>query len=254
MGSTHLTAWLLQDIKPYTRYKFIIKAVGNFGSSKPSAESNQVRTGGKVGIPDLDGKPGEKTVMQKLGNSAWVTIGSRDFSSKPIVIDLTRDALAGASEAVIHLPASVISSSRPPEIEVKGRDFNLRFNPVVFNTSRVSENRNREDAGVKFSISPYRGNPGTASGNILSPVYQLNALFYRGKEQSDFSYLGGKVSLILDYDKQKAEWRRLNQAKLQRYDLVSGQWTDLDTGTAGLPAGAGAINRTGLYSVMGSRR
>ncbi len=254
VGSTHLTAWLLQDIKPYTRYKFIIKAVGNFGSSKPSAESNQVRTGGKVGIPDLDGKPGEKTVMQKLGNSAWVTIGSRDFSSKPIVIDLTRDAMAGASEAVIHLPASVISSSRPPEIEVKGRDFNLRFNPVVFNTSRVSENRNREDAGVKFSISPYRGNPGTASGNILSPVYQLNALFYRGKEQSDFSYLGGKVSLILDYDKQKAEWRRLNQAKLQRYDLVSGQWTDLDTGTAGLPAGAGAINRTGLYSVMGSRR
>jgi len=254
VGSTHLTAWLLQDIKPYTRYKFIIKAIGNFGSSGPSAESNQVKTGRKTGIPDPDGKPGEKTVMQKLGNSAWITIGSKDFSSRPIVIDLTRDALAGATEAVVHLPANMISSSRPPEIEVRGRDFNLRFNPAVFNTSRVSENRNREDAGVKFSISPYKGNPGTASGNILSPVYQLNALFYKGKEQSDFSYLGGKLSLILDYDQQKAEWRRLNQVKIQRYDQASGQWVDIDPGTAGLPAGAGAINRTGLYSVMGSRR
>ncbi|MDD3852660.1 MAG: IPT/TIG domain-containing protein, partial [Syntrophomonadaceae bacterium] len=254
VGSTQLTAYLLQDIKPYTRYKFIIKAVGDFGSSKPSAESNQVRTGGKVGIPDFDGKPGEKTVMQKLGNSAQITIGSQDYTSRPIVIDLTRDALAGATEAVIQLPASVISTSKPPEIEVKGRDFNLRFNPTVFNTSRVSENRNREDAGVRFSISPYKGNPGTASGNILSPVYQLNALFYKGKEQSDFSYLGGRLSLMLDYDKQKAEWRRLNQVNLQRYDQTTGRWVDLDTGTAGWSAGGGAINRTGLYSVMGSRR
>lgn len=51
VGSTALTSFLYSDLEPRTRYRFIVKAIGNFGPSQPSAESNTVRTERKWGIP-----------------------------------------------------------------------------------------------------------------------------------------------------------------------------------------------------------
>ena len=67
IGSTQLTSFVYSDLKPRTRYRFVIKAVGDFGSSKPSLESNTVRTGRIVGPPDEDGALGEETLVFKSG-------------------------------------------------------------------------------------------------------------------------------------------------------------------------------------------
>lgn len=251
IGSTQLTSYIFNDLEPNTRYRFIVKAVGDFGSSKPSQESNWVRTGSRVGPPDEDGKLGEKTEIKREGTTAYVNIGSRDSSRSTLWVDLTKGDLAGSSQVVVAIPASVAASGGA-DIVIQGRDFQIRFNPRVFNTTQVYNSRNRDDAGIRFRVSPLTGTPPASSGNILSTPYRLEATFYRGSEQTALDKLAQTMSLELKYDLQKAQLRRLSQAAVYRYDSLYARYVPVSAATAGTPAAA--INQMGIYSVIGIRR
>jgi hypothetical protein len=168
VASTRSTSLVYKNLQPDTTYKFKVTAIGNYGSSPPSAESNEVTTGSEVGPEDKDGNITKNYEESKVGNTAIVKIGTRDFDDKIIKIDLTRDTLAGAKELVIILPARVISSSKAKDIEINGLDFGMSFNPNAFKTDRINDNRDKEEAGVKFTISPYRGGSGQQAANSLS--------------------------------------------------------------------------------------
>lgn len=251
VGSTRLTSYIFNDLEPRTRYQFIIKAVGKFGSSKPSQESNWVRTGSTVGPPDEDGKLGEKTEIKREGATAYVNIGSKDNSRLTLSVDLTKGDLAGSSQVVVAIPASVAAGSAA-DIVIQGRDFRLKLNPRVFNTAQVSAAKNRDDAGIRFSISPLTGTPPASPANILSTPYRLEASFYRGQEQTALDKLPQTMTLDLNYDVNKAQLRRYSQAAVYRYDSFYASYVPVSNGTVGTPTAN--INQMGIYSVMGVRR
>ncbi|HZJ76546.1 MAG TPA: IPT/TIG domain-containing protein, partial [Oscillospiraceae bacterium] len=255
IGSTGFTSFVYNDLEPRTRYKFIVKAVGDFGSSKPSLESNTVRTGKVVGPPDEDGELAENTVMSKTGNTANVVIGTSDRGTAPVTIDLTGGILAGSTEAVISIPADVILKSGSRNIQVTGKDFSLNFRPSAFNVAVVRENRNRTDAGVRFIIAPDKGNTQVPSGNQLSTVYNLDATVYVGKSDTIIDYLAGPINLILDYDTQKADLRKLNYADLSYFSPEINSWQPVGFSTGAIANSVlGTVNRLGRYTVVGSRR
>jgi len=251
IGSTQLTSYIFNDLEPNTRYRFIIKAVGNFGSSKPSQESNWVKTGSRVGPPDEDGKLGEKTEIKREGTTAYVNIGRRDSSRSTLWVDLTKGDLAGSSQVAVAIPASVVASGGA-DIVIQGKDFQLRFNPRAFNTAQVYSSRNRDDAGIRFRIAPLTGTPPASSGNILSTPYQLEAVFFKGAEQTALERLAQTMTLELKYDIQKAQLRRLSQAAVYRYDSLYGNYVPVSAVNTGTTVAA--INQMGIYTVMGSRR
>jgi len=252
VGSTRLTSYMFNDLEPRTRYRFIVKAVGNFGSSPPSQESDWVRTGSTVGPPDEDGKLGEKTEIKREGTIAYVNIGSRDRSRSTLTVDLTQGDLAGSSQVVVAIPASVAAGSGAADIEIKGRDFQLKFNPRVFNTALVNSSRNHDDAGIRFRMSPVTGTPPAPSANALSPLYQLEAVFYRGQQQSSIDVLSGVMILELKYDTAKAQLRRLSERAVYRYDAVYGRYVPAPVVAAGTPTAG--VNQMGVYTVIGGRR
>ena len=252
LGSTALTSYVYSDLMPNTRYKFIVTAIGNFGSSPPSAESNQVKTGSQVGAPDLDGAPGDNTILERSGTLARVQLGSKDRETVPLTIDLTRGTLAGATEVVIAIPASVVSKAGARDIHVQGKDFALKFNPAIFRVSRITDNRDRSDAGVRFYIHPAAGNTGTG-GNNLSPVYVLEASALVGTESWNLDYLASNLSLTLDYDQAKARLRRFNHISIHRFDAGTGGWVALTPGQNTVTNQA-ALNRLGQYTIIGGRR
>ncbi len=255
IGSTRLTSFAYNDLEPRTRYKFIVKAVGDFGSSKPSLESNTVRTGRVAGPPDEDGELAENTAMSKTGNTANIVIGTRDRGTTPIVIDLTRGNLAGSTEVVISMPADVILQSGSRNIQVTGKDFSLNFKLSAFNVANVRENRNRSDAGVRFVITPYVGNTQVASGNQLSTVYNLDATVYAGKTNAHMDYLADSINLVLDYDTQKANLRRLNSAGFSYFSPETNSWQPVSFSTSTTANSvSGVVDRLGRYTVVGSRR
>mgnify|MGYP003935479255 FL=1 len=251
IGSTQLTSYIFNDLEPNTRYRFIIKAVGNFGSSKPSQESNWVKTGSRVGPPDEDGKLGEKTEIKREGTTAYVNIGRRGSSRSTLWVDLTKGDLAGSSQVAVAIPASVVASGGA-DIVIQGKDFQLRFNPRAFNTAQVYSSRNRDDAGIRFRIAPLTGTPPASSGNILSTPYQLEAVFFKGAEQTALERLAQTMTLELKYDIQKAQLRRLSQAAVYRYDSLYGNYVPVSAVNTGTTVAA--INQMGIYTVMGSRR
>lgn len=251
-GSSSTTTFLYKNLEPRTTYKFLIKAVGDFGSSSPSAESNKVRTGHKVGAPDGDGEIGDRTNIQRRGDTAYVVVGRIDHGSQPLNIDLTRGDLAGARVAVISIPAEIVVDYRAGDIQVKGKDFSLKFNPGAFKISRVIENRNRSTAGVRFKITPYSGT--TNNFNNLSSIYQLQSEFYLDQDKVPLHYLASNMSLVMDYDTTKASWRRLENLGLYRYDENKQTWQRVGNTPALVSAAAGSINQMGLYTVGGQRQ
>lgn len=253
IGSTDLTSFIYKDLEPRTRYKFVVTAVGSFGSSKYSAESNEVRTGSKVGYPDVDGKLGERTEIKRQGQIVNVTVGTGDFDRKDMVIDLTRGELAGAREVVISIPSGVVISSNARDIEIRGSDFAVKFNPAIFRVNQVLNAGGQSDAGVRFALRLDEASPLTGSTPNLSKVLELKAEFFRGKERSGLDYLARNMAVVLDYDMAKADMRRFTRVNLARYDAYKGTWesvgqTKLVTGTAGE-----SINRLGTYTVIGRR-
>ncbi|HZK57728.1 MAG TPA: hypothetical protein VFD17_05405, partial [Clostridia bacterium] len=255
IGSTRLTSFAYSDLQPRTRYKFVVKAVGGYGSSEASRESNIVRTGSIVGPPDEDGGLAENTSMTKTGNVANIVIGTKDKGTTPVIVDLTRGNLAGSTEAVISMPANTIMKSGNRNVQVIGKDFSLNFKPSVFNVAVVRENSNKTDAGVRFIIAPDRGNTQIVSGNGLSTVYNLDATAYVGKENTVMDYLAGPLNLILDYDLQKANLRKLNYAGFSYFSPETNSWQSVGSliNTA-INSVSGTINRLGRYAVVGSRR
>ncbi|HHW61333.1 MAG TPA: hypothetical protein GX404_05460 [Syntrophomonadaceae bacterium] len=253
VGSTRLTSFLYKDLEPRTTYKFIVKAVGDFGSSAPSAMSNEVRTGYRVGAPDEDGSLGEYTQQKKVGNRAEVVIGTRDFDQDRIIIDLTSGLLAGSREVVITMPAEVVSSYRARDIELVGADFSLRLNPGAFNLGIVQQNRYRSDAGVRFHLAPTAGKP-SGGKTALSKVYQLEATAFVGKSATAIDRVSRDIYLALDYDPRGAEMLRIKSPGLYRWDDSLYDWTTSQNWKVNYPGAMLPLNRMGSYTIMGTRR
>ncbi len=251
IGSTKLLAYIHEDLKARTSYKFIVKAVGDFGASKPSAESNTVRTGRNVGIPDVDGGIIENTKEEKKGNRAYVTLGTREGRSN-LVIDLTRGDLAGAEELVLTMPASTVSTNRNMLIDIKGTNFAMKLSPAVFNNTQVSQSRNKEEAGVRLVVKPTLSNA-SSSANGLSPVFSVKADFYENNFTTPFDYLATNMSIVMDYDVMKAKMRNFRNVGVNRFDPYSSRWQPLAKDTYISGATAAVINRMGDYVVMGGR-
>jgi len=254
LDSTELTSYLYTDLEPRTRYKFIVKAIGPFGSSAPSAESNTVRTGSSVGPEDEDGELGENTRQQKSGDTANITVGFDDYD-EATRIDLTAGELAGAKTVVVSIPAEVVAKKDSADITIIGVDFTLRLNPDAFASSRVTDEKGRSDAGVRFEVSPYTGSTELSGITSLSSQYMLKAEFFVGGETSSLEYLNSKIRLTMNYDVQKAELRRIDNISLGRYDDYQNTWEQLaqNTGDVGSTLTA-YVDRLGRFMIIGSRR
>ncbi|MDD2585121.1 MAG: IPT/TIG domain-containing protein [Syntrophomonadaceae bacterium] len=253
VGSTQLTSYVYTDLQRRTTYKFIVKAVGDFGSSQPSAESNEVRTGTRVGAPDYDGGISDNTQMRKQGNTALVTLGTKDHNSKPLLIDLTRGDLAGAEEVVLSIPARAIVGRAARDIEIRGSNFSLKMNPAVFGLAQVKNNSYRDDAGIRFKIAPAKSSNYLTAANHLSPVYALEANFFQGGNSSPINYLATNMSLMLDVDTAKASMRRLTKATVCRYDEHNSNWMTLEQRRITGGAVPVSIKQLGMYTVLGDR-
>lgn len=251
IGSTELTSYIYDDIDSKSSYKFVVKAVGEFGSSPPSEESNTVRTGSRAGPPDEDGEIGENTVIQRMGDTVYVNIG-REEENRVVVIDLSSGALVGAQKVIVNIPAYIIDSGSVRLIRVQSDDFYLRFAPEVFRFPNVYASRNRDDAGIRFQITCCGTSPTVDRGHNLSPVYELRADFFAGKTIVPINYLIVPMYISLDYDRTKAYMRKLDEVALYRYDEYDNKWK-----TAGSVYSENmtltSVNRMGCYAVIGSR-
>ncbi|WP_129599241.1 IPT/TIG domain-containing protein [Anaerophilus nitritogenes] len=253
VGSTELTSFVYEDLEPKTRYKFVVTAIGKFGGSKYSMESNQVKTGSSVGPKDRDGELGQKTKIERQGNIINVIIGEDDYNDHTD-IDLTRGNLAGAKDVVIAIPSYVVARADVKDINIIGQDFNIKMNPKSFYSEKVRENKNKKDSGVKFMISQVQ-NSSIISGNTsLSKEYELKAFVYVGKENSPMNYLPSYIQITLDVDGTKADLRRVKNIYLARFDEETRQWLPIANGNTGSYAITGLSQNLGRFSVIGSRR
>lgn len=255
IGTSKTTSFVYEDLEPRTTYKFIVKAIGEFNISKASRESNEVRTGKTVGIPDTDGELNEETILKKNGTLAEISIGRND-ANRALTIDLTRGTLAGSKSAVISIPAETIASRYAADITVIGQDFTLVFNPNAFMNDNMLNNRSNSDAGVRFKITQNNGNPELEAGTVgLSNLYVLEATQYVGKNQSNMEYLNSSILFNLDYDGNMADLRRLTNISFGRYNTSSKTWVPVKRSNHTDQAAIGTyIDRLGKYMVIGSRR
>lgn len=255
IGSTKLTSLVYDDLEPNTRYKFVVKAIGEYGDSKASMESNSVKTGSVVGPEDTDGGLNENTQTKAEGNTAIITIGEKDYDKIP-VIDLTNGALASTDKAIVTIPARVISQSDTRDIQIKGKDFALRFNPNVFYSSQVDANRNNDKAGVRINLG-YSSNeyPVFNAGQTpLSRQFEVNGNFFLEQNQNAIENIAGNIELSLDFDYQKADLRRIKTASLMFKDPYQNQWNMVSSADASFSTSVtGNMNRLGVYTIMGRR-
>ncbi|MSU00617.1 IPT/TIG domain-containing protein [Tissierella pigra] len=245
IGSTELTSYSVQKISPNTKYQFLVRAIGKYGTSKPikESQSNIVTTGRDVGPKDTDGKLGENTVINRNGNEASIIIGSKDFTSKGMTIDLTRGSLQGVNDISIRIPANIIVNSTA-KITVIGKDYNMNFNPSMFKNTTIISNKDNSNAGVVFKILTYKGAIDAKAGNtVLGTAYLLESNIYIGKDTENIEYLNGNIIFALEHDMLKAQSRRLNNIQMVRYDNGSKSWISTQ-----------GVNRLGIYTVIGSRR
>ncbi|WZL73571.1 IPT/TIG domain-containing protein [Clostridiaceae bacterium 35-E11] len=249
VDSTELTHFVYEDLEPRTRYQFVVTAIGKFGGSKYSEESNEVKTGSSVGPEDKDGELGEKTKIERNGNNINVHIGEDDYDEM-MKIDLTRGELAGAREVIVYIPAYVAARHDAKDIAITGQDFHIQFNPKTFYSERVRENKNNRDAGVRFVIQPKEAM--TAMG--LSKEYILKASVYVGKDHTEMTYLPSYVRITLDVDRAKADLRKAKKIYLGYYDEDTQQWLSIANGNAESYAVTGLSEKLGRFSIIGSRR
>ncbi len=252
VGSTELNAFVFEDLKPKKRYKFVVTAMGEFGSSKQSMVSNEVKTGSQVGPPDEDGELGEYTTIQRKGDIADIQIGERD-ANKELKVDLTRGELAGSKQAVIRIPASVVADSRAKGILLTGQDFQIRLHPSAFYSSRMRDNRGERDAGVQVHIRPNAGAPLEGGQTALSGIYQIEAHAYVGQSKTPMLHLASAVQITLDVDQNKANMRRIRTHALMRYDGDKRIWEKLSEGRDGSAALTGTTKQLGTFAIIGSR-
>ncbi len=250
IGITELTSYIYEDLESDTKYKFIVKALGESGLSKASMTSNTVETGRHPGREDKDGELGENTSIAKVGETVLVSIG-KDIKDKEMKIDLTKGALAGSKEVTVSMPASIVASYTAKDITVIGQDFVAKFNPSAFNVAKIEENKKKGEAGVQFKIALQK----EKATNALSNEYILAANAFVGKENSEIDYLKAKVAFTLDYDTSKADLRRMKNVSLYRHEAYNNSWTFIKDRTDEYSAAIQAtVDRLGRYSILGSRR
>ncbi|SHH23286.1 IPT/TIG domain-containing protein [Tepidibacter thalassicus] len=251
IGTTNLTTFVYRDLEPRTDYRFIVKALGEYGLSKGSKESNEVTTKRHVGYEDKDGEISENTSMEKSGDTANVVIGTDDYDEKETVIDLTKGVLAGSKEVVVSIPAKVVSSYSAKDVTIIGSDFYIKFNPTAFNVSKMYDNRKESNAGVKFKVSLN----GKKNSSSLSNEYILSASAFVGQESTEIDYLKSKVEISLDFDVDKANMRRLKNISLRRYDVYRDEWVYIKQRMDDYSSAINAkVDRLGIYSIIGKRR
>ncbi|WP_053954767.1 IPT/TIG domain-containing protein [Inediibacterium massiliense] len=253
VGSTELTSFVYEDLEPKTRYKFVVTAIGKFGGSKYSMESNEVKTGSTVGPKDTDGELGEKTKIERQGNLVNIIIGEDDYDQN-LDIDLTRGNLAGAKDVVISIPSYVAARADAKDINIIGSDFNIKMNPKSFYSEKVRENKNKKDSGIKFMISQVKNMSNVSSMTSLSKEYELKASVYVERENTPMNYLPSYVQITMDVDRTKADVRRTKNMYLARYNEETRQWLPIANGNEGSYAITGLSQNLGRFSVIGSRR
>lgn len=254
IGNTTLTSFVYQELEPNTRYRFIIKTIGEYGLSIASDESNTVRTGKVVGPPDTDGGITESTTTSKSGDTVNVSIGTEDYYKKDIVVDLTKIEYAGINKAIITLPAKIVAAKDSRNITVIGPDYALIFNPNVFAYSDVLANSDKKDAGIRFTIEKNKGDTKTGSESVLSNQYLLYADFFTGKSSTKMEGLISAIDLTLEYDSAKADLRRIKEVYLGRYNDYNSSWESIATEKRGINSSIKAtVNKLGIYTIFGKR-
>ncbi|SCG81796.1 hypothetical protein DW1_0175 [Proteiniborus sp. DW1] len=254
IGNTDLTSFVYQDLEPRTRYQFIVKTIGDYGSSLGSDESNIVRTGRVVGPPDTDSGITEKTTTTKSGDTVNIIIGTKDYDKKDTTIDLTKTEYAGTNKIVITIPAKIIAARDSKNINIIGTDYNMSFKPDVFGHSNVIANRDKDDAGVRFTIENNKGDTKTGSQASLSNQYLLYADFFIGKNSSKIDNLASYIDFTLDYDHAKADLRKAKEVYLGRYNEYNESWESTISEVRGFNSSIRAtINKLGRYTVFGKR-
>lgn len=255
IGFTELTDYIYYNIEPKTRYKFVIKAVGDFGSSEPSDETNRVKTGSDVGPEDTDGELDENTTTEKVGNKAVVNIGTRD-ADEEITIDLTEGILAGSTEVSISMPADVVTDDDSEDITVIGSDYTFKFNPNIFGSSNMEQYDNESDAGVRFTISYDSQITQPKGEHLLSKGIKLWAEEYVGNEKTTVSTTKPGFYMALEYDRQKANMRRIKKVFISRYNEYQGIWENISTGEMDPINTSIDVNgyNLGKYAIFGTRR
>ena len=254
VGNTGLNSYVYQDLSPSTSYRFIVKSVGDFGVSGPSAESNTVKTGKKVGSPDNDGSLGEEYKQEKIGNLAKISIGKGSFDGNDLTIDLTQGTLSGSKEAVISIPASVIASSSSKNIIIIGSDFRIKLHPNAFYTQKVKDNKDKNNAGVRFHINPDNRAASDSGQTILSTGYSLKSEMFVGQDNTDLEYLRSSIQITLDVDRVKADLRKVKTIQLGQYDSYENSWLTIAGGSGDSMAVTGLTDRLGRFAIIGSRR
>ncbi|WP_099190574.1 IPT/TIG domain-containing protein [Tepidibacter mesophilus] len=251
VGTTDLTTFIYRDVKSKTDYRFIIKAIGEFGLSKGSSKSNEVTTKSGSGYEDKDGEINEKTVVNRSGDTVNVLIGTDDYDEKETIIDLTKGEYAGAKEVVISIPARVATSYLAKDIKVVLSDMYVKFNPTAFNVSKLYESKDKDKSGVKFKIGINQKNDTTS----LSNEYELKADVFIGADITSIDYLKNNMEISLDYDSSKADLRRMRNISLRRYDEYKNEWTYVKQRMDNYSTSINSpVNRLGRYSIIGSRR
>jgi hypothetical protein len=256
VGSTATNGFVFTELSPKTSYIFIIRTVGGFGSSEPGVSNAVGPTGDRVGIPDDDGKPDDKTSFKLNGEIASIIIGSEDFADKVIEVDLLRGNLAGAKRVIIQMPAAVVTSRRAKDVVVRGKDFTFRFNPQIFNVGRLTEMAKQDkSAGVRLAFEPFAGNTNLGTFLGMSTPYTMRADAYAGNQASPILTTVGKINMNLDYNKGLVGIRRLTQVQVRRHNPATNGWETIATDRIDdLNSSIGAtIDNMGRYIVTGSR-
>ena len=242
IGNTKDTSIIFEELKPNTKYKFLVRALGEYGTSKPISvsESNEVTTGATVGFEDKDGKIGDKTVVINRGKDGFVSVG-KDFKYSDLEFNLLDGKLKGVENMTIKLPAPVIANSEA-KIKISGKDFYFEFDPKIFTNSDLQKNKDKLDAGVTLKIGKYKKNLNTAGVvNKLGDSFFITGEQQIGNKKKALKKLNGKFEFTLDYDENLANTKRYKTVKLMRYDDAKKTWVeDKDFKTLGIFTNVGS--------------
>lgn len=256
VGTTEYTSFIYKDIEERTDYRFKVKALGDFGGSDLSKLSNEVDTGRDIDKEDSDNSINEKTEYKKDGNKALVSVGLDDYK-EDITIDLTEGNLSGSEEVLISIPADVITSSRSGDIKVISKDYMISFSPYIFRTDIVERYDNRDDAGIRFTISKYKNNPNIKDKTRLSTQIVLSSEFFVGNKVIEKNKLNpySTMKLQMIYDGNLARIRRLDKVSINRYNSYSSEYIMIKEEDLGFNSSIITnIKELGRYIILGRRR
>lgn len=257
IGSTKQQSLIYEDLESRTRYKFIVKTLGEYGESKASNESNSVKTGSNVGYEDSDEGLIDNTQIVRSGPKVNVVLGTSDYDDKELRIDLTRGELAGANEITISMPAEIISDNDAKDVYIMANSYSARFNPMSFNNDLMEDNDNNDETGIRLKLRTdsmeYVKPVGKISKSVISDPIVIEGSYFDDKYEQKLDYMNGYINLSMDYDMQRVQMRNYKVMTLNYFDEYSDSWNPV-IGNADTGYNVnGNINRAGKYIVIGSK-